>query len=323
MAVVAGLDEAGLGPVLGPMVMSLVAVQVPDHKAEVSLWRQLQSVVARRPSARRSRVAIADSKTLYHGLRGREGLVHLERGVLGVLRVMGHAPATLAELLRLLSPPALAAAAAYPWYSDLDLELPRTLDRSELDEAAARLSRGMASAGVRLLTMRSETVFARELNRLIEDHGNKGTMHFEVASRLLEAARELAPMDELVVHVDRHGGRKRYRSPLQRLWPSSWIWILDETDQCSSYEVSFPDRRFDLHFTVGCEDRQLPVALASMVSKYVRELLMDRFNAFWSSHLAELAPTAGYYRDGHRFYRQIQHLLPTLGLEPESIFRRR
>ncbi len=323
MTVVAGIDEAGLGPVLGPMVMSLVAVEVPDERADVSLWQQLSGTVARRPSTRRSCVAIADSKTLYHGLHGREGLVHLERGVLTMLRVMGHAPASLAELLALLSPPALTAAGAYPWYRDLDLELPRTVARSEIEDSAERLARRMRRAEVRLLAVRSETVFARELNDLIDDCGNKGGMHFTVATRLLEAARTLAPGRELVVHVDRHGGRKRYHPPLQRLWPASWIWIVDESDHHSSYEVRVGDHRFDVHFTVGCEDRQLPVALASMASKYLRELLMDRFNAFWASRLEELAPTAGYYRDGHRFYREIQHLLPVLGLHPDAIFRRR
>ena len=50
----------------------------------------------------------------------------------------------------------------------------------------------------------------------------------------------------------------------------------------------------------------LPVAAASMLSKYLREMLMRRFNAFWKIHDPELTPTAGYYNDGLRFLRDIQ-----------------
>ena len=50
----------------------------------------------------------------------------------------------------------------------------------------------------------------------------------------------------------------------------------------------------------------LPVAAASMLSKYLREMLMRRFNAFWKIHVPDLTPTAGYYNDGLRFLRDIQ-----------------
>ena len=50
----------------------------------------------------------------------------------------------------------------------------------------------------------------------------------------------------------------------------------------------------------------MPVALASMISKYTREALMSRFNTWWQTHLPALAPTAGYYSDGVRFIEQQQ-----------------
>lgn len=45
----------------------------------------------------------------------------------------------------------------------------------------------------------------------------------------------------------------------------------------------------------------LPVALASMIAKYVRELAMHRFNRYWSKRMPELKPTAGYTLDARRW----------------------
>jgi hypothetical protein len=65
------------------------------------------------------------------------------------------------------------------------------------------------------------------------------------------------------------------------------------------------------------------VALASMLSKYLRESLMRRFNAFWAGHMPEVAPTAGYYNDGTRFLRDIDSKRRQLGIADEELIRSR
>ena len=47
MAIVAGIDEAGYGPLLGPLVVSVVAFEVPDGLAGVDLWELLSAAVSR------------------------------------------------------------------------------------------------------------------------------------------------------------------------------------------------------------------------------------------------------------------------------------
>jgi hypothetical protein len=78
-----------------------------------------------------------------------------------------------------------------------------------------------------------------------------------------------------------------------------------------------------LSFLVDAEDRQLPVALASMLSKYLRELLMDLFNRFWLLHVPQVRPTAGYYEDGRRFYEEIRPAMRNLGLDERLVYRMR
>ena len=73
---VVGIDEAGYGPNLGPLVQAAVALHLPDD--DPAGWETLKPVVrrcARRPTAG---LLIDDSKKVYT----RGGLEALERGVL-------------------------------------------------------------------------------------------------------------------------------------------------------------------------------------------------------------------------------------------------
>jgi len=63
------------------------------------------------------------------------------------------------------------------------------------------------------------------------------------------------------------------------------------------------------------------VALASMLSKYLREALMRRFNTFWARYMPEVPPTAGYYGDGARFLRDIEPARRKLGIADEQLIR--
>jgi ribonuclease HII len=52
--------------------------------------------------------------------------------------------------------------------------------------------------------------------------------------------------------------------------------VLQEGEECSVYEMRAGAQVVRLTFEIKADDRYLPVSLASMVSKYIRELLMDR-----------------------------------------------
>ena len=88
------------------------------------------------------------------------------------------------------------------------------------------------------------------------------------------------------------------------------------------YRLDRAGTELTVSFTTEAEAAHLPVALASMIAKYVRELLMLRMNRFFRGHLPELKPTAGYYEDGRRFVRDIEPVIETLGVDRGSLVRR-
>jgi len=81
------------------------------------------------------------------------------------------------------------------------------------------------------------------------------------------------------------------------------VQVVAETPAWSAYHV--PDASCRVEFSVRGESR-LPVALASMTAKYVRELSMAAFNAWWCGRVEDLAPTAGYPLDAARWRRDVE-----------------
>ena len=319
--ILAGIDEAGLGPVLGPLVVSTAAVRVPEALADQDLWQVLAPEVCRKPSRRRTSVAIGDSKKLY-SRKSKAGLTHLERGVLGTLAAGGRKPDSLRRLLDVVAPAAPPEMSRYPWYADADLPLPRRVTATEIALTGNSLAAAMESAGVRLETLRCEPVLVGEFNRIVQAARNKSTALFDVTCRLvMNLWQRLGPDDRLRLCVDRQGGRKRYLPALQRVFPHCQTKVLDESETSSGYLLADRGRRMELHFVVGGEQQHLTVALASMVSKYLRELFMEAFNGFWQPHVPNLAPTAGYYTDGRRFFGEIQPAARRLGIQEGLLYR--
>ncbi len=320
MTIVAGIDEAGLGPVLGPLVVGATAWALPDDQVDVSLWKLLAGAVSKKPSKRKGLVAIADSKKLYGGQRN-DDLRLLERGVLATLAGAGWRFGSLHEFVRHVCPSAAGQLGAYPWYSYDDPALPVSLTSTDVALAGNSLGVAMSHAGCTLRAVRAECVFENEFNRLVTATNNKSASLFDITCRLVMFLWEQFGEQDLRVFVDRQGGRMHYLPALERVFEGSRFVILEENDLVSAYRIEYGPRRMEIHFAVECEQRHLPVALASMICKYTREVFMGLLNRFWASHVSDLAFTGGYYSDGWRFLKEIAPAVQKLGLDLKSLHR--
>src|SRR5262245_51396934 len=77
-----GIDEAGYGPNLGPLVMTAVASRVPPEHASGKLWTVLRAAVRRPSQPDDGRLCVDDSKEVFSQTRG---LLELERAVLAAV----------------------------------------------------------------------------------------------------------------------------------------------------------------------------------------------------------------------------------------------
>src|SRR5205085_1302781 len=138
--ILAGFDEAGYGPRLGPLVVAWTAFRVPSSAdSPFCLWKALRSAVRPDPSGPDAKILIADSKVVRPR---KDGLRLLELGALSFLRVLRReTPRSMAELLRALGGDP-SRYDAFPWYDGLgSLPLPAHGWAGEIASRGERLAK--------------------------------------------------------------------------------------------------------------------------------------------------------------------------------------
>lgn len=315
MNYLAGVDEAGLGPILGPLVVGGVGMLGPEGQDP---WRALRARVARH-RAEKGRIRVADSKQVHQGPHGRR---RIEETALAfwVCR-HGELPATLGAWLQQLGADT-GRLARCPWYGDLSLRLPLEADADWLLLQGELLGRALRANDMAIVELAVRPVDVEEWNALIADTDNKSRAHFhayaEVLGRLLASAP--AATGGHVV-ADRCGGRVHYATDLGRLCPDARVEIVQETAAQSSYRLHRPSGAIAVTFAERGEDRAFPTALASCFAKYLRELMVECLNRWFCARVPGLRPTAGYHQDGHRFLADLSPHLQALALPRERLLR--
>jgi len=312
-----GIDEAGYGPNLGPLVQA--AVSVRHGQSSCNWWEALTSVVRRAGDGRDSRLVIDDSKKVYAGSK----LAALEVGVLATLMPDDTTwPVPWPFFLQRVAPESLTELVAEPWF-DGELTLPVAVTADVLAVSAKTFH-----DAYRVLECDSFRAAVRatpelRFNVLLDESDNKA----EVLSRglrwLIRHCRHPDDAADLVEFaIDRQGGRVYHAALLQSACPEGWIEVVQESASRCAYRMR-GTREWTWSFEVEAESRHFTVALASMIAKYVREVVMLQFNRFWQRHVPNLKSTAGYPGDAARYFAQIQTIMRRLGIEERCVWRRK
>lgn len=323
--IVSGIDEAGYGPLLGPLVVGCCAFEIDG--ADVSdgeipcLWKRLRRYVSRNRLKSGRKIHVNDSKLVYSPA---SGLKELERSVLAIAAASADWCDNVGAFLDYVAPGAAQEAMRYAWYeAPADERFPLEQEAIAVQLFAKVLRQEMERTGARGIHLAAQIVFERRFNQMLAATRNKGSALFSIAAAHLDHLLRTYGRRNLVIVCDQQGGRERY-GPLLRLMFPEWALEIDyERDGTSAYCLCQDGHVVRLFFREKAEATCLPVAVASMLSKYLRETMMGRFNAFWQRHLPGVNPTAGYYGDGLRFLTDIAAKRQELGITDEQLVRAR
>ncbi|MFT5326374.1 MAG: hypothetical protein ACI8P0_004249, partial [Planctomycetaceae bacterium] len=243
MGLVIGMDEAGYGPNLGPLVITATVWRVPDDPRQTDFWKSLGSVVSQSATKDVDRIHVADSKEVYSPSRG---LQPLERSIQTVFGLMPHDSRSFRNLCDWLmtsdfagapsgdSPELLRRPAAKPvqnhqdraaagdktlapsfldvepWFQANDLSLPLANDAAEIERLSARLKSASDQAGIQLVGVSSDVVLTERFNSVSEFYKSKGAALSRFTLGLLRSVWDPESEEPTLIIGDKHGGRSRY-----------------------------------------------------------------------------------------------------------------
>ncbi len=313
---VVGVDENGLGPRLGPLVVTAVTVEAAGEKAaKVALGRPGRAFATR----------INDSKKL----------VSYKERSLGEAwaRVLGDAvslpTSSPAELVFGLSlePEAVLRA---PCPTDGDHSHQCFSVEGEAFEATGELLGQVRSdlarlekRGLKIVSVRVSLVCTRRLN----DAAARGTTRFQVdlhaMERLVLASRAQSSGDgvnaDVVAVCGKVGGYNQYSNAFGPL-AGRLHAIVCEGRAKSEYALPGLGR---MAFVRDADAKHLVVCLASLVGKYVRDLLTARAVRHHKRTLPHLPMVSGYHDPvTTRFIDDTEHVRRASGF-PSDCFERR
>jgi len=303
---VMGVDENGLGPRLGPLVATSVVLDVARYRRAALRDRGLS-------------LGLTDSKEA--GGFGR--MAFTESVALALAKRLGRGlPSSVDDFLDRVAPQSrqrLRAccpddpSASQCW--GVDPRLP--MFGGDADYGEALLDQLVGRSNLRIVDVQSRVACAGVLNAKLSAGTNKLTVDLELFEDLIASvhAGHGAP---LLVVCGMIGGIRDYRARFSRFDPHGVEALRNRRGQ-RRYGI---EGLGELRFEVDADAQHLPVAMASIVGKYVREVSMHRIGEFYRQGLPKLRLASGYHDPvTSRFIEATEQPRHRLGIAPDC-FRR-
>lgn len=273
---VVGVDENGLGPQLGPLVATAVVAEVEQYDSE--RFREIGFDLD-----------VGDSKqTSAFGK-----MEHAEGVALALAELeAGRVPETFDQLLEALSLDGLLTlrspcpdrrTARQCWEPTLKLPM----YEGDVDEGR-KILKQLKRRGFRIRRLRTTLACAGVLNESLDAGRKKLQVDLNLFERLLQDAA--ASFDEpLEAYCGLVGGIRNYPKYFRHF---DKVETVKEEKGLFEYKVEDVGR---VIFEIKADDHHLPVGLASMLGKYVRELGMARIIRFYREQDESLPKASGYH----------------------------
>ncbi len=324
-----GIDENGMGPRLGPLVATGVVLEVSQYRA---------APLRRRGAA----LGLGDSKDTsgFGRMTRAEDLALAVMEHLNARSASEHAPSTLdmdEVSRRLLLSRGFAAPCPDASTARQCFDRPLTVPAFEGDIARGRtLLAKLQGRALKLRWARSAVACVGRLNREHDEGRNKVVTDLTMFEELMLAARHDLGED-LVVICGMVGGIRKYPTYFRRLrdvhpldgdpgksHPAKSHPAKSNPGKSNRGKISYAARGFShISFEIKADNKHLPVGLASMIGKYVRELFVERQLRFYRHHQPDLPRASGYHDPvTRRFIEQSAPLRRKLSIAPNCFERR-
>lgn len=292
---VMGVDENGLGPVLGPLVTTGVGLSLARYQAarHYEIGREL-GIDDSKATAAFGKMALAEGLSLavMESLYGR--LPSDAQGFLALLLL--DSP----ELLQTRCP-----SASLPQCWSVALPLPSFGGEVAVGRKALKL---LARRGVEVVRAKSAVACTKFLNDRLATGQSRVEVDLELMERLvLDGRSQLGA--ELTAVCGMVGGIRNYPDRLRH-------FARDKVRERPRKRGDLPgtlayeiDGVGQVRFEIDADQNHLPVALASMIGKYVRELWMLRHNRFYQASDPALLDVSGYHDPVTRRFIEASRLL--------------
>jgi hypothetical protein len=307
-----GADENGLGPRLGPMVVTAVMARVTEG-GERMVGRKPRGKLAERLGDSKAMIAHGDvalgeawARALIERGCGRPGLSvatpdDLVHAIAADDRAALRSPCPGHVEDQCWS----AAGEAFSAPDEMIAEVRGDLDR-------------LAQKGVEIVAVRSVILCARRMNDGLDAGKSRFVLDLHAMERLILDLRAIAG-EEVTAVCGKVGGFGKYGSVFGPLGGRLHS-VLEEGRPRSAYH--FPGVG-EIAFVRDGDATDLCVAMASMVGKWLREVLMARVVRYYRGELPELPDASGYYDPVTTSFMDATRLVREKRKVPEPCFERR
>ncbi len=268
---VLGIDENGYGPLLGPLVVTGVLLEFDGEPFE-----ELKTENFNFP------IRVQDSKKVFS--RTPSSYAAGEILTWGILLAGGLEATDLRSMIEKISGEEVDL---HP-----EIEVPVWAKRAVNLEIPAYLKK----AGIRILEVKSRILQPGDFNEMIEFVDNKAFLDYLLFEHLLYKMA----FDFDIAMMGKIGGTRFYESNFFMRTGTQVLKTYDERREISGYRLSLPHREFDAYFILNGDEKYLPITLASIIGKYLREVFMLSLN-FEAGFKSPIPYASGYRHDSRTF----------------------